>query len=424
MRIKPTIESDQGSGVRLDGLKAIPYPWVVVALVVVAKMAGMAPSYGLPMLYPFIQEDLDLSRAKLGLISSALGAGGVATAFIGGWLVDAGGVRRVMPLALVLAGSLLILLPLGPSLPVIIALALLVGMAITPEALAGIRAILDWVPWRTRALAMSVRVAGGPLGGAIVAGILPPVAVAAGWSAGAMVLGALIILIGIVFLALYREMPRERSPMPLMSLAIVRIFSQDIRLVFTTLWSAVFFGLASIFPIYFILFSTEVLEVSAVVAGGYIGTAYIASVVARVLWGAVSDFLFSSRRILVMVILGMLCTAGLVGLSLLGPGTPGVVLVVLAVFLGVTVLSWGGMFTVAVVEMVGSANAGVTLGAMQTLMRILGIPMPALFGLLVDRTDSYSVAWGVTAAMAFGVTLVLGVFVKEQKSPTQAQPES
>lgn len=97
-------------------------------------------------------------------------------AFIGGWLADAVGVRRVMSVALVLAGGLIALLPAGPVLPAIIPLAFLAGMAITPEILAGINAILGWVPRRGRGLAMSLRTAGGPLGGAVVAAILPPVA--------------------------------------------------------------------------------------------------------------------------------------------------------------------------------------------------------------------------------------------------------
>ena len=116
------------------------------------------------------------------------------------------------------------MLSIGPVLPALMVLALLVGMAITPEVLAGIRAIMDWVPRRTRAMAVSVRVAGEPLGGAIVAAILPAIAAAAGWGAGAIILGALIILMGIVFMVFYREAPGERTTMPLMSLEVVRTF--------------------------------------------------------------------------------------------------------------------------------------------------------------------------------------------------------
>ena len=126
------------------------------------------------------------------------------------------------------------MLSIGPVLPALMVLALLVGMAITPEVLAGIRAIMDWVPRRTRAMAVSVRVAGGPLGGAIVAAILPAIAAAAGWGAGAIILGALIILMGIVFMVFYREPPGERTTMPLMSLEVVRTFTRNIRLVLAT----------------------------------------------------------------------------------------------------------------------------------------------------------------------------------------------
>ena len=183
------------------GLRDSSFPWMIVALIVATKMAGAAPNFGLPLLYPFIQEDLDLSLTQVGLITSSLGAGGIATAFIGGWLADAVGVRRVMSLSLVLAGALLSLLPVGPVLPVIMGLAFLAGMAITPEILAGINAILGWVPRRARGLSMSVRTAGGPLGGAVIAGILPPIAAAFGWGVGAVVLGGLIMLVGIVFWA-------------------------------------------------------------------------------------------------------------------------------------------------------------------------------------------------------------------------------
>ena len=121
---------------------------------------------------------------------------------------------------------------------------------------------------------------------------------------------------------------------------------------------------------------------SVVAAGGYMGIAYITSIFGRVLWGAVSDLAFGSRRIIVMTIVGVLCTAALVGMSVLGSGTPSLVLVAMALLLGVTTLSWGGIYNVAIAEMVGPSNSGATLGAVETLMRVGGIPIPALFGLL------------------------------------------
>ena len=58
------------------GLRDIPIPWVIVALIIATKMAGAAPNFGLPLLYPSMQEDLGLSLTQVGLITSSLGAGG------------------------------------------------------------------------------------------------------------------------------------------------------------------------------------------------------------------------------------------------------------------------------------------------------------------------------------------------------------
>ena len=81
---------------RRGGSRAIPYPWVVLVLIVAAKMAGDSPNFGLPLLFPFIQEDLDLSRARLGLITSSQGAGGIVSAFC--WVsavLDSSGSERL-----------------------------------------------------------------------------------------------------------------------------------------------------------------------------------------------------------------------------------------------------------------------------------------------------------------------------------------
>ena len=395
------------------GLKAVPYTWVVVVLIVATKMAGAAPNFGLPLLYPFMQEDMGFTRTQVGLITSSLGAGGIVTAFIGGWLADAIGVRRVMSLSLILAGVLLALLPAGPALLAIMALAFLAGMAITPEILAGINAILGWVPRRARGVAMSVRTGGGPLGGAILAGILPPVANAFGWGAGAVVLGGFILLVGVVFLVFYRDSPREGPPMPLMSLDIVRAFTHNLSLSMATLWGGLFYSLTFIIPVYFVLFLTEVVDLSVAAAAGYLGIAYITSIAGRIMWGAVSDLIFGSRRVIVMTMIGLLCTAGLVGVSLLDAGTPSWALIALSLYLGLTTMAWGGVYNILVAEMAGPAHSGATLGAVETLMRVGGIPMPAIFGLLVDATDSYTFTWRATAAMIFTITVVSWALIKE-----------
>jgi MFS family permease len=89
-------------------LKAAPAPWVIVALTTLAQAGPGWIVQGVPVLYPFIQADWDLSRAQVGLITSAVMAGSLLTGLPGGWLADRWGVRRVVTSALALLAILFV----------------------------------------------------------------------------------------------------------------------------------------------------------------------------------------------------------------------------------------------------------------------------------------------------------------------------
>ncbi len=76
-------------------MRAIPYPWVVLGLCVVVSLAIALLIQGMGVLYPFIQEEFDTSRAQLGLIASGQIAGSLITVLFAGWLADVVGVRRL-----------------------------------------------------------------------------------------------------------------------------------------------------------------------------------------------------------------------------------------------------------------------------------------------------------------------------------------
>ena len=49
---------------------SVPYPWVVMALSVATLTALASTFVGFGALFPFIQDDLKIDRAEIGLISS------------------------------------------------------------------------------------------------------------------------------------------------------------------------------------------------------------------------------------------------------------------------------------------------------------------------------------------------------------------
>ena len=162
-----------GQSPRLALLRAVPYPWVVVGLALVAQIAEALPIQGLPVLYPFIRDEMGLSRGEVGLVTSAVMGGGIATAYLGGWVTDRWGVWRVMAGMLLFTTLTMAGVGLVGSFGLLLLLGLAVGASQGPAYPATTRAIMDWLPPRSRGLAMGLKQTGVPIAGALSAGFLP-----------------------------------------------------------------------------------------------------------------------------------------------------------------------------------------------------------------------------------------------------------
>ena len=301
-------------------VRTIPYQWVVVGLAVWASMGVAWPFQGLPVLYPFIQEDLKLSATQLGLITAAMLGGGIPTHVLGGLWLDVSGVRRVMTLVLMAQGLVVAAFFLGVSLPVILIVAVLAGVLEAPGYLGGARSLLDWVPRQRRGLATGLWSTGGAMGGIIAASVLPSFAQATSWQVAVLAVGGVIFLLGLVYGYLYRDAPQTGLVHPRVGLAALPILLRHLGLAGATIWASVFRALTYVLLTYLLLFLKDNLELSVVVAGRYLATAFFISLFARVGWGLVSDVLFKARRLVVCGIVGVVASIGFAGLSLSGNG--------------------------------------------------------------------------------------------------------
>ena len=167
--------------IRIRALPSIPYAGVVLALSVMAAMAFAFLSHGMGVLFPFIQEDLNASRAQLGLIVSGEFIGTAATVLFTGWMADVIGVRRLLTASLIVVGVGLLLFSQIQSVLQGILVGVLIGVAFSGSAPANSKAIMDWVAPRFRGTAMSVKEATIPVGGMIAAGLLTFLAVTFDW---------------------------------------------------------------------------------------------------------------------------------------------------------------------------------------------------------------------------------------------------
>ena len=396
-----------------QGTQAGRYLWVVLPLLTGTTLAQALTRMGLPVLYPFIQNEFGLSRAQVGLITSFLAIGYAVPVILAGWLTDTFGVKRIATIAMLIMAAFILAFPLAYSFPLLLGLAVLIGIFGSPIALSATRAVIDWFPMKIRALAMGTKQMGVPIGGTLTAAVLPTLAILIGWRMAAAMTGLLVLVIAIAFILLYRDAPQGAQIAHKFNLATLKTMLWNRGLVITLIWGAMFVGFQFIALSYFILFMIEELELSPILAGGLLATAQVSSIIARVSWGAISDFIFRGRRIVVLVSAGFLTILWMLGASWMDAGVPSITVFLIAIVIGISTLSFHGVLVTLIGEQAEPGHIGITLGVAGAIITVSQIVITPLFGYLVDISSSYSLGWRTTAAVALVCTLALLAFGRE-----------
>ena len=400
---------------RIRALETIPYAWVVVVLSALISMPLAFTNTGLGVWFPFIQADLDTTRAQLGLIASALGVGMGVTVFLVGWLADVIGVRRLNAATLVGAAVGLLLFSQIQSVVQGILMASLVGVALSSSAPSSLKAVTDWVNPRTRGLALGIYEATKPVAGIISAILLTYVAVTFSWRVAVILVGVMAAVMSIVFFASYRDKPNSYTPRDQVGrlgnrLPLV-VKNRDI-------WLIAFFaiaatGLFSVLWSYLVLFSREHFSMSAGGAAGLLIVVQVSGAVGRVGWVLVSNRLFRGRRALSLASVGVLAGVSMAFLALI-PSDASLLAVLLLMFaVGVTAFGITGLYVLLISELAGPGLTGTAFGFITMIGHMGAFGIPPLFGLIVDQTGSYSMAWWMVAGVAV-IGSVLLVFVRPQ----------
>lgn len=165
------------------------YKWGVLGIGIGAQAAFSAAFQGIPTSGSILQAAYRLSVGQLGVVLAAVTFGIAVTDVFWGILSDRIGERKVLIVGLsgttvTLGLVTAFLVPAHDMVPAYWALAIVLFMC---GALGGCvngasgRAVMGWFPASKRGLAISLRVAAVPAGGAIGAAVLPPLALGAGF---------------------------------------------------------------------------------------------------------------------------------------------------------------------------------------------------------------------------------------------------
>jgi sugar phosphate permease len=377
--------------------------------------------YGLPAVAPTLYAPGAVTRAGLSLgqvgvvvaappvgLLLALIAWGAVADRIGERVVIATGMA-VATIALGLATTVRGLIPL--SLVLVAA-----GVGGASVSAASGRMILGWFSPRERGLAMGIRQTGQPLGVALAAAILPPVASRWGLTG---VFTAMAVLAGVSVLAtapLAADPPREprtagdgpvRSPYR--DGVLWRIHASSAALVVPQF-------VVSVFTLAYLVSERDW---SPIAAGRVIVGFQVAGAAGRIVAGVWSDRVRSRLR--PMRVLAVASAALMLALALGDLTHSGAIVAVFGLAAIVTVADNGLAFT-AVAERAGSAWAGRALGVQNTGQNVAGALTPPLLGSLIAGLgyDAGFVVAAIFPALAIGLIPVRRAAERPEDGPSTA----
>ena len=351
---------------------AVRSGWGVVALFLVAMIPFSMFRWGLGVLFPFIQEDLEASRAELGLIVSGIAVGTGATAVLAGWLVDVVGVRRLLTASTVVSAVAVFTFSKMESPVQGMILGILIGGALAVVVPAYSKAIIGWVTPSRRAMAVGTLEASMPVSGIIAGVLISYLVVTFGWRSVVEVLALVIALSSAVFFGFYRDKPgnvnmegREGSRPRGRLFLVAR--NRDFWV--SCLYGTVLAGVQVVLMSYLVLYLTEELDMSTVLAGTCLAVAMAGSAVGRIGWALVSDLVLHGRRVVTLVLIGILAALSMALMALLPSDSSLLVVFALVFTVGCTAMASSTLRVVLAAELVGPALTGTGIGFLSASCR-------------------------------------------------------
>lgn len=391
------------------------YRWVILGLALLCQSSGALAGQALAPLAPLFQSELDLTNAEVGIFSSATYAGAWCVILIAGTLTDRFGIRRIMSAGQIVTGGFMLTMASVSSLAQAAAVMFAAGVSRGTIFPGSTKAVMEWFPPATRATAMGLKQTGAPLAGVVAAATLPALGLAFGWRFAIATVGAVIIAIGLLTIALYRDhtvvdrraegrpsvkaglkgVLRNRALWVLSSVAMLYVMAQQGLIMYLTLY------LKEV-----VLAPTIPDEGTRIVAaGGYLATCQVGGMFGRVFWGIVSDRLLHGRRMGVLALVGFLSMLVALVVARLDSAWPLWLLAAITFAAGATSVGWNGVYHAHITETVGRTYAATGVGFSLTLIEAGTTLGPPLFGFVTDLAGSFQTAWhflaGLSAAGSF-----------------------
>jgi predicted MFS family arabinose efflux permease len=392
------------------------YRWLVLAAATFAQATSSFAMLGGAALAGFLQRDFRLSGTETGLLITATYGAAVFSLLFVGDLLDRKSERLIIGIGAAILFAALMLAATSSDYAVLLLWLFVAGLGYSATQPGGSKSVSAWFRGGRLGLAMGIRQAGLPFGGAVAAAILPAVAATWSWRA-AFVAGAIAALGGgVAFALIYRPPPSELDAAPrraaLSAAAVADLLRQS--------WmrNAMVAGLALVSAQYGILtwlmlYLRDHAHIPLTHGALFLALAQAAGVAGRIVLAAWSDRTPGARfRLLTASMIAV--AAGVLLLIFVPLQTPEPALAVLAAWLGFFGLGWYGPWVTYLAETAPEDQVGLTLGAAMAINQLGIIGAPPLLGLVHDLSGGYTALWGCIVA-GLAVAYALTVRMRKQR---------
>jgi sugar phosphate permease len=356
------------------------YRWTILAAGTTAQASFSAALIGLPALAPALRAQYNLTLGETGVVLGAMSLGLLPTLYAWGLLADRVGERAVIVLGLFSGGAVLAFAGLTTTFGALVAVLALAGALGASVNSASGRAVMGWFAEDERGLALGIRQAAVPIGGAIAALTLPLLASVGGTKLAFAVLGAGVIAGGLIAGVLLREAPQR----PRAAATDARSTLRDGVLWLLAGGSSLYLTAQIAVASFVVLFLHGHRGLSTHAAAGVLAVVNLLAIGARIGAGRWSDR--TRARIAPLRTVGIaLATTTLVVATLVD--APLAVLIPALIVDGVLGFSWNGLSFTAAAERAGADRSGAALGFQQTTLAVTGAIVPPVFAAIVTATS-------------------------------------
>lgn len=396
--------------------------WTALGVFTVSYMAASLMGMSAAPLAPYIQDDLGLTKAQIGFFISLLYLGSALTGYAAGWLSDQWSISKTIVAGLVLEAVFIGGLWAAKAFAVMLVFYLVAGLGYGTINPATSKGVIFWFPPERRATAMAVKQMGYTVGGVVGSVMLPFLAEAFGWRVS-IAIGAAAALTGGMVSTLFYPASAERhrnAPPPIPPVGDDGEIVPGVReaddkgwtkqVIIWSLIGNAFTALQGVGTVYLALYMVKEFSYHPVAAGVVLATAQVGGAFGRVAWGWISDRWFRESRKRELALIGFIGAAMSIFLGVLPTETPHLVIGLLAAVFGFTAIGYNAVFLTSIGEIAGPEKAGRATGLAITIVYLGLIVGPPVFGLIVDWTDSFKLAWitfGAVLALVSGLALLM-----------------